>query len=181
MVPGFGIARLFCVQYVYAPLLTSLTLTRGLIAPYTAPHKEYFSTEQLVQGPLPQFAYQLHLASGEVERSVKDSTTIRQFLKGTYGAKGPNGELAFDPEKGIIEENLAKVGESRVLSGEVRSVPDPSSAALSQKVVLTEHRCSTSTSSNTPATACTRPVSPASQKAAQLTNESSKLVPPAPH
>lgn len=50
---------------------------------------------------------------------MNDETTIRQFLKGTYGAKGPNGELVFDPEKGIIKENLAKVGESRILNGEV--------------------------------------------------------------
>ncbi|KAL1655739.1 hypothetical protein SLS61_001763 [Didymella pomorum] len=89
------------------------------VTPYTAPHKEYFSTEQLVKGPLPQFAYQLHLASGEVEKSVNDEATIGQFLRGTYGAKGPNGELVFDPEKGIIKENLSKVGESRILNGEV--------------------------------------------------------------
>jgi hypothetical protein len=54
-----------------------------------------------------------------VEKSVKDETSIRQFLKGLYGARGPNGELAFDPEKGVIAENLPKVGESRVLNGEV--------------------------------------------------------------
>jgi soluble epoxide hydrolase/lipid-phosphate phosphatase len=72
-----------------------------------------------VKGPLPQFAYQLHLASGEVEKSVNDEATIGQFLRGTYGAKGPNGELVFDPEKGIIKENLPKVGESRILNGEV--------------------------------------------------------------
>lgn len=89
-------------------------------APYTAPHKEYFSTEALVNGPLPQFAYQLHLASGEVEKSVTDETTIRQFLQGLYGARGPGGELVFDPEKGVITENLGKVGESRILNGEVR-------------------------------------------------------------
>ncbi|KAL1603336.1 hypothetical protein SLS59_004432 [Nothophoma quercina] len=94
-------------------------LAKELKAPYTAPHKEYFSTEQLVKGPLPQFAYQLHLASGEVEKSVKDETSVKQFLKGLYGARGPNGELAFDPEKGVVAENLPKVGESRLLNGEV--------------------------------------------------------------
>lgn len=88
-------------------------------APYTAPHREYLSTEQLVKGPLPQFAYQLHLASGDVEKVVKDEQSIRQFLRGLYGARGPNGELAFDPEKGVIAENLKKVGESRILNGEV--------------------------------------------------------------
>ena len=40
-------------------------------------------------------------------------------MKGLYGARGPNGELAFDPEKGVVAENLPKVGESRLLNGEV--------------------------------------------------------------
>jgi hypothetical protein len=95
----------------------------SVCTPYTPPHGQYFSTEDLVKGPLPQFAYQLHLASGEVEKSVKDEQSIRQFLKGVYGARGPNGELVFDPEKGIIAENLPKIGESRILNGEVSSIP----------------------------------------------------------
>lgn len=37
-----------------------------------------------------------------------------------YGARGPNGELAFDPEKGVLAENLPKIGESRILNGKVR-------------------------------------------------------------
>lgn len=54
-----------------------------------------------------------------MEKSVKDDATIRQFLKGVYGARGPEGELVFVPEKGVVAENLGKVGESRVLNGEV--------------------------------------------------------------
>lgn len=107
--------------------------TNRSTAPYTAPHKEYFSTEQLVKGPLPQFAYQLHLASGEVEKSVNDDKSIGQFLKGVYGARGPNGELVFDPEKGIIAENLDKVGESRILNGEV-SIRLPLVATCSTRI-----------------------------------------------
>jgi hypothetical protein len=61
----------------------------------------------------------LHLASGEVEKSVKDEQSIRQFLKGLYGARGANGELAFDPEKGVLAENLPKIGESKILNGKV--------------------------------------------------------------
>jgi hypothetical protein len=61
----------------------------------------------------------VHLASGEVEKSVNDAASIRQFLQGVYGARGPRGELVFDPEKGVLVENLGKVGESRILNGEV--------------------------------------------------------------
>jgi hypothetical protein len=54
-----------------------------------------------------------------VEKSVKDEQSIRQFLKGMYGARGPKGELAFDPEKGVLVENLPVIGESRILNGKV--------------------------------------------------------------
>jgi hypothetical protein len=93
----------------------------SVCTPYTAPHRVYFSTEDLVKGQLPQFAYQLHLASGEVEKSVKDEQSIRQFLRGMYGARGPKGELAFDPERGVLAENLSIIGESRILNGKVSS------------------------------------------------------------
>lgn len=38
-----------------------------------------------------------------------------------YGARGPNGELAFDPAKGVLAENLPLIGESRILNGKVRN------------------------------------------------------------
>jgi len=93
----------------------------SVCTPYTPPRKEYISTEDLVKTQLPQFAYQLHLASGEVEKFVNDEQSIRQFLKGMYGGRGPNGEIAFDPCKGILEENLPTIGDSRLLDGKVRS------------------------------------------------------------
>jgi hypothetical protein len=101
------------------PVAFPLLTPTAPAAPYTPPHAQYFSTEQLAAGPLPQFKYQVHLASGEVEKSVHDAASIRQFLKGVYGARGPEGELVFDPEKGVLVENLGKVGESRILNGEV--------------------------------------------------------------
>ncbi|KAJ8110597.1 hypothetical protein OPT61_g6593 [Boeremia exigua] len=36
-----------------------------------------------------------------------------------YGARGPGGEVSFEPEKGVVVENLGKLGESRILNGEV--------------------------------------------------------------
>lgn len=50
---------------------------------------------------------------------MNNAASIRQFLQGVYGARGPEGELVFDPEKGVLVENLGKVGESRILNGEV--------------------------------------------------------------
>ncbi|ORY15149.1 Alpha/Beta hydrolase protein [Clohesyomyces aquaticus] len=91
----------------------------AICTPYTAPHEQYTSLEDLVKGALPQFAYQIHLASGEVEKSVNSEESIRQFFKGLYGGRGPNGETAFDPNQGVLAENLPKVGESRLLHGKV--------------------------------------------------------------
>ncbi|RMZ67002.1 epoxide hydrolase [Pyrenophora seminiperda CCB06] len=91
----------------------------SVCTPYTPPREQFASIEDLVKGPLPQFGYQIQLASGEVEKIVKDETTIRQFLQGMYGGKGPNDEPAFLPEKGVVPENLGLVGESRILNGKV--------------------------------------------------------------
>jgi soluble epoxide hydrolase / lipid-phosphate phosphatase len=91
----------------------------SVCTPYDAPKKQFISTEALVEGPAPQFGYQLHLASGEVEKKIQSRDDIRQFLKGMYGGRGPNREVIFDPQKGILFENLHKVGNTRLLSEKV--------------------------------------------------------------
>jgi soluble epoxide hydrolase / lipid-phosphate phosphatase len=91
----------------------------SVCTPYTAPHKDYVSLEDIVKGPLPQFGYQIHLASGEVEKSVNSEDSIRQFLRGVYGARTPEGETSFDPVEGVLLKNLPKIGESRLLNGKV--------------------------------------------------------------
>lgn len=82
--------------------------------------KTYWSTEDYVNGPLPQFGYQLHLASGEIEKNIDTTEGIRQFLNGMYGARGPNRETMFDPIKGILFENLPKVGKTILMNDKVR-------------------------------------------------------------
>src|ERR1700753_498213 len=82
----------------------------SICTPYDTPKKEYLSTEALVNGPVPQFGYQLHLASGEVEKRINSRDDIRQFIKGMFGGRGPNGEVIFSPTKAILFENLPKVG-----------------------------------------------------------------------
>ncbi|KAF2248421.1 alpha/beta-hydrolase [Trematosphaeria pertusa] len=91
----------------------------SICTPYSPPHKDYVSTEDLAKGPLPQFAYQLHLASGDVGKSVNDEQSIRQLLKAIYGGKGPNGEYGFDSRKGVLVENLPAIGESKLLNGKI--------------------------------------------------------------
>jgi hypothetical protein len=91
----------------------------AVCTPYTPPVENYIPTETLVKGPLPQFGYQLHLASPEVEGTIQSKDQIRQFLNGMYGARTPDGQTIFTPEKGIVFENLPKVGKSRLLTDRV--------------------------------------------------------------
>ncbi|KAJ4298308.1 hypothetical protein N0V90_006208 [Kalmusia sp. IMI 367209] len=83
------------------------------------PLENYLSNEDIVKRSLPRFGYQIHLASGEVEESVNNEQSIRQFLKAIYGARTPSGEFAFDPYKGVIVENLPTIGESKLLNGKI--------------------------------------------------------------
>jgi len=92
----------------------------AICTPYAAPSKQYISTEQMVNGPIPQFGYQLQLASGEVEPRINTEAGIRQFLNGMYGGRGPKGEVMFSPRTGVIFENLSKVGKSPLMSDRVR-------------------------------------------------------------
>jgi hypothetical protein len=91
----------------------------SVCTPYDTPKTTFISTEELVNGPAPQFGYQIHLASGEVEKRIQSRDDIRQFLKGMYGGRGPNRELIFSPQKGILFENLHKVGNSLLLTEKV--------------------------------------------------------------
>lgn len=84
---------------------------------YFKPQKEYVSIEQLMAtGRVRQFGYQLHLASPEVEDRIKTEEDIRKFLHGMYGARGSNGETLFSPEKGVLFENLDRIGKTRLLT-----------------------------------------------------------------
>lgn len=65
---------------------------------------------------MPNFRYQEHFASGELEEALQSRTEIKQFLNGMYGARGPKGEGAFDAAKGIFLESLPKLGMTRLLS-----------------------------------------------------------------
>ncbi|KAF1812511.1 alpha/beta-hydrolase [Eremomyces bilateralis CBS 781.70] len=88
----------------------------SVCTPYQRPNKTFWSTEEFVKGPLPQFGYQLHLASGEIEKNINTPEGIRQFLNGMYGARGPNRESTFDPVTGVSFENLPKVGKTKLLT-----------------------------------------------------------------
>lgn len=78
--------------------------------------------QDAVDTVLPNFGYQLQLGSGEVEEVLDTKQQIRLFLNAMYGGRGPNGEVGFSPNTGIIFENLPKLGPSPLLSEQVRFI-----------------------------------------------------------
>lgn len=72
-----------------------------------------------MKGPLPQFGYQLQFAGPDLENAIKSKHDMRNLLKGVYGGKGLNGEIALDPLKGVIFENVDKLQMTPLLSEEV--------------------------------------------------------------
>lgn len=59
-------------------------------------------------------------------------------MRGIYGARGPNGEVAFDPEKGVLVENLGTIGESRILNGKVSDNLFPVCTVIGGKMMIEE-------------------------------------------
>ena len=75
----------------------------SVATPYWGPTDQYIPTEDLVNGPLPQFGYQLQFGSEDqvVEKVVHGEERIRKFLKGMYGGKPLSGWPAMTPEEGV--------------------------------------------------------------------------------
>ncbi|KFY53467.1 hypothetical protein V496_07566, partial [Pseudogymnoascus sp. VKM F-4515 (FW-2607)] len=81
-------------------------LVKGLVVvctPFDAPKPKgpFVPVEDLVAGPLPQFAYQITLASGEVERRVRSMEEVRGFLNAVYGGRSQEGKFGFDATGGV--------------------------------------------------------------------------------
>ena len=87
-----------------------------MCTPYHPPSKANEDLEDLVKTKLPNFAYQLQLASGEVEKRIQTKEQMTQFLTAVYGGRTPEGASGFDVGKGILFENLPSLKPSRLLS-----------------------------------------------------------------
>jgi soluble epoxide hydrolase / lipid-phosphate phosphatase len=91
----------------------------SLNTPFVPPNTVLIEGEALV-ARIPTFRYQLQFASPVAEQAVDESPErLRQFLNGMYGGVGPGGEYIFSPAKGIIVENMDKVGPAALMSQEM--------------------------------------------------------------
>jgi len=76
----------------------------AICTPYHAPSKSFTPLQTLVQTKLPNFGYQIQLASGEIEKKIQSKEDIRKFLNAMYGGQGSDGEVGFDVRKGLLFE-----------------------------------------------------------------------------
>ncbi|KAL9612779.1 MAG: hypothetical protein Q9167_002664 [Letrouitia subvulpina] len=92
----------------------------AVCTPYHPPSKLYTPLEELVKsGALPNFGYQLQLASGELEKVIRSKDEIKQMLNALYGARGTGREFAFDAEHGVKLELLPHLGKTVLMSEEM--------------------------------------------------------------
>lgn len=90
----------------------------SICTPYFPPNAKYEPLEIQVKSRLPNFAYQVHFASGEIEQHVQSKVEIRQFLNNMYGARTPEGEVAFDSKGCVDLEKQRRVGKTKLLDDE---------------------------------------------------------------
>ncbi|KAK6209645.1 hypothetical protein QIS74_11229 [Colletotrichum tabaci] len=91
----------------------------SVCTPYNAPTTAWFDLADIIAaGHLTNFKYQLQLRGPEVEEKLTKPEDIRQFLQGIYGGRGANGELAFNTDRGVLFENIGKIGPTPLLSEE---------------------------------------------------------------
>ncbi|KAG9695846.1 alpha/beta-hydrolase, partial [Aureobasidium melanogenum] len=90
----------------------------SVCTPYTAPSRHFISLADMVDGPLPQFGYQMQLAGPELEANVRSYDQVKSFLKALYGGKSVQGKPCFRPETGIDLEGLKTIGLAPSLNGE---------------------------------------------------------------
>lgn len=95
-----------------------MTHVFSICTPYWSPSSTYIPIEEIVETKWPNFRYQIHLASGEVEEHIQTKDEIKQFLNACYGGRGPNGESGFEMTSGTNFENLDKLGKTKLLNAE---------------------------------------------------------------
>lgn len=111
----------------------------AVCTPYTAPSKRFISLNEMVNGPLPQFGYQMQLAGPELEADVKSYGQVRNFLRALYGGKSKHGKPCFRPESGIDLAGLETIGVAPSLDGEACSSEIKSQTVTDSKLQELEY------------------------------------------
>ncbi|EXJ69316.1 uncharacterized protein A1O5_07352 [Cladophialophora psammophila CBS 110553] len=111
----WGGAIVYRVAQYYPALVTAVF---SICTPFFLPSAKYEPLAQLMDKRLPNFAYQLHYVSGEIEEAVHSMMEIRQFLDNIYGGRTSDGRDGFDAEKGIDLGVQREIGKNQLLNEE---------------------------------------------------------------
>lgn len=116
----WGGAIVYRVAQFYPKLVSAVF---AICTPYEMPRPFYTPLKQLVAKQIPNFAYQLHFVSGEIEEHVRSKREIRNFLNSLYGARtikpdGSKGDTAFDANGRVDLALLPKMGKTRLMTEE---------------------------------------------------------------
>lgn len=80
---------------------------------------EFLDYDELLK-VIPFYSYQKQAADGGVEDIVaRHPGGMRQWIRIEYDGRGPNGEVAFTPFDGLIEEHFDKIGPAKLLPPEL--------------------------------------------------------------
>ncbi|KAI1426026.1 Alpha/Beta hydrolase protein [Xylaria sp. FL1777] len=91
----------------------------SVCVPYVPPSSVRMALPDLV-AKMPNFTYQLQLASGKTEEIVaKSPERLRGFLNGVYGGTTPEGKPAITVSHGVLEENIDSIRQSPLVSKEM--------------------------------------------------------------
>ncbi|KAL9049791.1 MAG: hypothetical protein Q9206_005356 [Seirophora lacunosa] len=114
---GGGGAIVFRIAIWYPDLVTHIF---SICTPYTAPSKSFTPLEVIVKsGRLPNFGYQLQLASGQLEDTIQSKEQIRQLLNALFGGRTSTGEPGFDVEHGIHLDRLHRLEDATLVGEEM--------------------------------------------------------------
>jgi len=109
----WGGAVVYRIAMWYPTLISAII---SVCTPYMKPQKSFLPLEELVKTVLPNFRYQVQLASGEVEQKLVGKEKLREFLNALYGGRVKDGKGGFNVQHGVIYENLPKLEPSPLLS-----------------------------------------------------------------
>lgn len=90
----------------------------SVCTPFIPTSSELMTTSDLVNS-LPQFGYQLQLASPDLESALKTPEHYQRFFKGIFGGRTESGQVFLRPETGVDLPLLDEpVGDSPLVSNE---------------------------------------------------------------
>ena len=73
----------------------------SVCTPFFPPSSTFVSTTELVNGPVPQFGYQLQWGGPDLENALKSPEHYRRLFKGMFGGRTQSGKPIMSPETGI--------------------------------------------------------------------------------